>query len=214
VADLRDIPEIQSAVSAEREARQEAWLQIEEPLCGVPVRPLTLRMVLYLDLAQNWYAAGAPEPISVADPDYLRAWTYQQAEFLWVVSEAFVPGGGRPRDRFFKSLRRKDAPAMDAAITAYYAAAYFDAPSAGPASSMPPRIDWIASIVHEFAAAYHWPVDQILDTPLRILLQLRRCLQASADPKAYADLPNPRSDAAQAAWLSSLASEKNKKGRL
>lgn len=204
MADIRENPAIREAIEREKETRQEAWLGLEEPLCGVLVKPLTLRMVLFLDLARNWYVAGGFASVDFRDGSTVSDWVFNQSQFLWVVSPKFSAGNERARTRFYKSLRKLEPGKLHRAIERYYGAAFFDAPANCSTNSSAPKVDWIAAFVHEFASAYHWPADRILDTPLRVLLQLRRCIQISNEPKSANSLPNPESDAATKDFLDEL----------
>ena len=208
MADIRDNPAIREAINREKETRQEAWLGLEDPLCGVPVKPLTLRMVLFLDLAANWYVAGGFGSVDFTAGSTVSDWVFNQSQFLWVVSPQFAPGDERARKRFYKSLRKLQPATLHREIERFYGAAFFDAPANNHANSSAPKVDWIAALVHEFASAYHWPADHILDTPLRVLLQLRRCIQISNEPKSASSLPNPESDAATKAYLDELNRKK------
>ena len=202
MSDLSKIPGIAEAKAIEREKRQEAWLELEEPLCGVDVNPLTLRHCLYLDLSQNWYAVGKPEALDPVEPEFLKSLAYQQTEYLWVVSKAFKSGDIDARDKFARGIPNLDILDMDSQITNFHEQAFFDAPDY---SSRPnfdcPLVDWVALIIHEFSSSYGWGYHEALDTPLRILLQLRRCIKLCEDPKARDNLGNPLSDKAKAAWL-------------
>lgn len=206
---ISENPAIAKAAAIERERRQEAWLELEEPLLGkVHVKPLTLRHCLYLDLAQNWYVVGFPAPFdpscSHKPEEYLKAQAYQQFEYLWVVSEDFKPGDEEARQTFLKSLGELDFIALDKAIREFHNAAFFDAPGSGGKDFGCPIVDWVAVIAHQFAAAYGWEYNKVLDTPLRILLQLRRCIAISNDPKAANTIGNPLSDAAKKELLDTL----------
>jgi len=190
VRTVNEIPGYQEAVAYESEKRQEAWLGLEPDLCGLPVAPLTLRKILYLNLAGNPFITGEGQ-----------ATTYHVAEFLWVVSQTFQPAHLKARKRFFRRIRKMEIPLAIEGIDDYLAAAFFDSdPGADTPQRSAPKVDWISNCIHLFASNYGWSAERVLDLPYRQITQLNRCLRAQ-DPDTYKTLWNPHSDAVSAEWL-------------
>lgn len=178
------------AQETEYQFRLECWLGIEEPICGLPMAPLTLRRLLLLVAAKNPF---------VRDQGEAFAWQpYHIAEFLWICSPEFVEGPGKlaekARSRFYKRIgKRIHFLEAVSPIRNYVANSYFDLVGGSGSTAQAPLTGWVASIVHRMAAAYGWTVDQVFATPIRQIWQLDRCQMAS-DPETYRLLENPLSD--------------------
>lgn len=181
VATIRSFPGYSEAVAAEAQHRQEAWLGREPDICGIPVDPLSLRKILYLNLAKNPF-------INADHSDYTP---YAIAEFLWVVSQGFVEADIKARKKFFKRLSMTRINQASREIADYLERAFFDSAGGGDGKNYSaPKIDWIASIIHRFASDYGYSPSFVLDMPYRQINQLVRC-QKSEHPELSKRLENP-----------------------
>lgn len=188
-------PDLTSACLEERHTRQEAWLGLEPDICGVALAPFTPYKALLLDLDRNAVFASSATAID----------SYAIGQCLWILSLDFREGDRKARKRFFKRIRALEILPAYQGLVAYFARAFFDQRNGGGASSRPPLVDWIASIVDTFASEYSWPPEQILRTPFRQLLQLNRCMLLRDDPeKGPSQLPNPLTDQLIAAALAAV----------
>lgn len=184
MSSIRNIPGYAAAVDAEREARQEAWLALQEPICGIEMAPLTLRKLLYLTLARNHYVSEDARP-----SEHL----YHIGQFLWVCSIHFREGDLKARDRFFKRIRKLELRPVIRGILDYRSQSLFDLAAAASSNHSAPKTDWISGMIHRFASSYSWTPDRVLDMPIRQLIQLDRCAAAD-DPETRKRLSNPMSD--------------------
>lgn len=177
------------AREAEYQFRLEAWLGLENPICGVEVAPLTLRRLLLLAAAGNPFVCDRQQDFKF-EP-------YHIAEFLWVCSQSFIEGPGkraeRARRRFYRSIRRLRYLEAVGPIEEYIDRSYFDLVSGGSSDVSAPKTGWVASIAHRAASSYGWGLSEIMDTPLRQIWQLDRC-QLASDPETANLLSNPLSD--------------------
>lgn len=172
---LDKIPGYKEAIAqaaAEEEAlRDLAFLEADLDICEVPVRQLTPRHLLLLFAARSPFLCGG-----VCAPEHI-------AQFLWIVSPAFVPDGDA-RQAFLAVIgSRVEYEPARIAIEAYVAQALMDRPGVSGAKSIA-ITSFVAVLVHIFASAYGWTRREILDTPLAALYQLRRLIERERNPKA------------------------------
>lgn len=200
---VRSIPGYSEAIEREETHRVEAWLGLEEPIYGVEMSPLTLRRLMYLAAAKNPFVEGASH-----DFEYTP---YAVGSFLWICSCDFVAGPGkhadRARKRFFKRLRKLPCLEVSQKIFVYLNESYFDLASFSGRSETAPKIGWVGAQIHRHASEYGWSVDEILDTPMKQLIQLDRC-QLAGDSETAKLLSNPVSDGVTAAYLEARNSKK------
>src|SRR3954469_16263181 len=104
---ITDIPGYREAVQAEADARDLAFLDLTESICGIDVRPLTSAHVLMLVGSGNPLVIGGRLP---KFPDV--------ALFLWAVSPSFKPCS-KARHKFLKSIRHLDFDTTRDAIDKY-----------------------------------------------------------------------------------------------
>ena len=193
-------PGYKEALAREAQIRAEAWLGIEEPICGIEIGPLTLRKILYLEIAGNAFISPVPgkEPAM-----------YDCALFLWVASSDFSETDHKARERFYQEpfLECKVDEAVQG-INELLERTWFDLPGGQPSSGhKTPVTYWMAGYVHAFSSSYNWNLDTIMDSPLRQMLQLYRCMMIEGNPEAAFTLPNPLTDPFKAAWLERLNAE-------
>ncbi len=171
------LPLIAQARTAAESRRDEAWLDVPHPICGLAVRALTLADFLALRAAGNAHftAAATPpaEPLAAA-----RFWSAHHAQLLWWLCPAYRPGASAERERW---ILDRIAPLpfekLHAEVMAYLAATFADCPApvqAEGASAAPASLgaSFAACWVHDFSAAYGWPPAVILGLPLAQIFQL------------------------------------------
>ena len=193
-----EIPGYAEALAWEERTREEAFLGGCAPLCGVMVRPLSLRRLTYLLRARNPLFFESEE----VGIEHL-------VQFLWIVSEAFRPGDMEATAAFVAEV--STGGALDCADTAattirdYLDSAFNDAPAArgqAKGGSAAPVASFAAALVDAVASEYHWRMDDILDAPLACLHQLLRQSAKRQDPKAV--FISRRSARVRGDWLRSL----------
>lgn len=174
----RPDPAIEALLEAERRRRAESWIDLAPPLCGLPSRPLTPRMVMELRYAGNAFLT----------PGAAILWA-DVADVLWRLHPRFYrPGSARrffdwpTRSRVLRHIRRLAAAnrlfATTEEITDRLAAAFLDAPAtdsdraaSGPLTAESDATDSIVLIALRYAVPLR---RHPLDIPYTQLLQLRR----------------------------------------
>lgn len=175
------------ALAVEDATRQRAFLPFARTIAGAQVCQLTLRHFTLL------YAAGSPFllPARSAFPATLE----EALQFLWIVSPAHrspdratLAEVKRARAAWLRSVwpraRRAKLGRVCREIRALIDEALFDREKSSGDSSDAPIAFFAAAIIDEFAGAYGWLPDAILDLPLAVLFQLRRCRTQRANPEA------------------------------
>ena len=156
--------------------RELAFLSTIETLCGVQVRQLSLRMFAELCRARSPFLCGG----SIGGEDVVL--------FLWRLSPGFdrldadrrarfvesVHPLAYERDRFHRSVR---------SIKRFVNRMLVDKPPSSGGSNSISDVSFVGAFVHEFASAYGWDEDQILDKPLPQLFQLLRQILRDRNPK-------------------------------
>ncbi len=178
------IPGYAEALDWEARTREEAFLGHAPPIRGVPVRPLTLRRLLYLLQGQSVFLTGSHQAPDAADV----------ALFLWVCSPDFRADDPTAQAVFIAQLAAGEhAGAVGNIVAAceeiseYLDASFGDSPAAQSdrrEGGKMPITSFAAALVHPFAETYGWTVDAVLDTPLSVLYQMLRRITLSRDPKA------------------------------
>jgi hypothetical protein len=154
-------PRLAEAAKEERDTRSEAWLDVPLSICGVSIRPLTLRRYSILTAAGNAFVCGtAPSAADIG-------------QFLWVLSDRFT-FDTHDRDRFLKSIASVTVGAALVEIYAHLEAVFFDAPTGGKSDGKPYNGAIEASIIHRLAKEYGWGAQQVLDLPMAQIFQLFR----------------------------------------
>lgn len=175
-----DTPGFREAVKKENDVRDAAFLELPTSICGLDIRPLTPRDLLVLDALEN--------PI---------AWTREEADtiqvgrFLWFQSVNY-----RPRAKLRQFLHAFQVLSMDRTkaidqIDNYFKQAFHDAPGKSGRREVP-YVGWAAHFVDQFAAEYGWTRREILDCPLAILYQQRKCISKRIDPGLVIGNPSDR----------------------
>lgn len=171
------IPGYGEAVAAEARARALPFLGLPVILCGVRVRPISLRDYLRLIHGRSpFVCGGTPDRGDVA-------------LFLWTQQAFPVPG--EDREAFVAQLDALDLGELAKACGEFVGEALMDAPKGGGGSA--PVVSLGASMVHCLRTAYPgMGRDEVLDADLREVWQAYRLIRRDRDPTAI--LFNPLSD--------------------
>lgn len=175
------------AVDEQQAARESAYIECPETLCGVEVLPFQVKHLVILDLLGSPFIDGGnPDPGDVA-------------QFLWIVSPAFEWNNRKKRDRFTKRLRRVPFAEAVTEILKYVADAFEDAPGRKEDDGRPPVVGWPAHLVHLFASEYGWTEQVVFSLPFKRAWQYWRCIALQHDPRR--PMFNSRSDRVKSEWL-------------
>lgn len=189
---------IARAEEQDADRRDLAFLAPAITIARLPCLPLTPRMMLCLYLAKSpFLCGGTPGGEHVA-------------QFLWIVSPQFRLGDRAAAVAFARRIgQRVPYVATVRKIDAVVADALRDRParSAGKGIAI---ASWVAALIHLFAFHYHWGKDEVLDTPIAQLLQLKRHIDRELNP----NLPpfGGVADRVKGAWLRRRAERRAKKG--
>jgi hypothetical protein len=194
-----DIPGYKEALAAEREVRQLPFLPVPELICGVPVRPLTPRMHLGLESSGSVFVCGGMSD----EVEVVRFLWFVSTDYRWPSDSPFRCVRALDRainsfrqHRFIRRNRRiKFGPAVEC-IRRYMDEAYADGP--GSPGNIPEYWSWCAGLVDCFGIAYGWTSDEVINTPLKVLLQLRKIIRKRADPS---EVQFNASDRIKGRWL-------------
>lgn len=195
---LSDIPGLDEAVAEaqqqEAAIRNFAMEDTTVEVAGVECRQMTLRHLLYLSLSRSPFICGG-----AATPEAI-------IHFFWIVSPQFVAvrcnadreAAFQARASFIAELVARNLPfsSTAAAIAALIDDALLDSPASSGSRSTPIS-SFAASMVHEFASAYRWQHDEVLDSPIARLYQyLRHIIISDYAAKGLRPPPffNSRSD--------------------
>ncbi|HWL53868.1 MAG TPA: hypothetical protein VNQ90_15620 [Chthoniobacteraceae bacterium] len=210
------IPGLQEAIEREARIRASAcWPGYTTELCGVPVRIMTLRDLLFLDLARNPFVCGG---VPTAE---------DIAQFLWIISPEFGAfrdrafwvfdrprwSENRARRRFTRSLRHIPTGEAIEAIQTYLEEIFLDTPpSARGADNEAPLMHFFASLVSAVAIAFGWSRDTIERLPMPLLYQYTRFIRDHEAARAGVSIPamSKFRDRAKSAALRAHAAQKKK----
>lgn len=186
------LPALAEYRAATAQRRAEAFCDVPDHVLGIPVSPLTPRTFSMLFAVRSRFLFGgtplegdvrnyvwfhSPLYANCTTPDWRRRKRRALAPLarqLGVEPWRRWLGLGVSADRYAAALA---LAASD--INQIMDAAFADAPRAA-GSRRAPLASLEASLVHECAAAYHWPPERTRSTPLRQLFQLNRCLAAAS----------------------------------
>jgi hypothetical protein len=209
---LQAIPGLREAVEKETAAREEAFLDAPEFICGVEVMPLTMEHMARLSAAQSPFICGG---VPLADDCALFLWCisrdYERAIWLRDKLEAVSSKLASlalwvARRRFVARLRHVDSQIAIYAINAYCDSALMDAPRGADGASGPSYWSCLAALVFSLAQATGWGESEIVRMPCKRLFQYMKLARKYRDPDAI--LFNP-SDRVVSKWLE----EVNSKGK-
>ena len=184
----------EAALASELEDRAFVFLGLQETICGVECEPLTPRRVEWLRLAKSPFIVGG------------KVGPTEIAQFLWIVSAAFVPSKAK-RDEFIPSILNLDVAKAREDIEQYLDRAYLN--SIGSAAQRP-CISPCASYAFALAGEpYRMPWREVLDTPLGVIFQLLGALDMSQGRAMI----NKRSDKVNNDYAAALTAYNAKQSR-
>lgn len=188
------IPGLREAVEKEQFIRDTAFLDIPEQICGIDVKPLTLRHVLALSLVGSPFMVGGnPSPVDCA-------------QFLWCVSTRWNPDSKWQRRLFMIRCGKINAVDCVNQIDEFLRESFQDAPPRMGGGDRPSYYSYAAFMVDTFAHQYGWTDSQTLDMPCKRAFQLLCAIRKRNNPEAT--LFNP-SDSVRGKWLDEINRERN-----
>lgn len=186
------IPGYRDALEREAVVRESAFVQEYEWIDDIRVRPLTLRKITFLTQLQ----LPAVECFAMSSAEV--------AQFIWVVSEEFDSRSWfrrvAKRAQILTALFTTGAGKLFKGVEEYLNQSFQDAPGAKEITTGQPTC-WIAQRVHRIAAQYGWTINEILNLPVKTVLQLEREMAIEFGGKPI--FINP-SDSVRTEYLQSL----------
>ena len=189
--DLRE--ELERAYAREREVRDYAMLGLPHEVCGIQIRPLTLRSYMLLSFVRNPFIVGGEMNLEDA------------AQFLWLLSVNYLPPSGGFVQRFKSFFRRKrlmrkiavipDGELLDG-IEEFIEEMFMDCPG-GKKNGAPRSISLAAELVNIFRGSFNRA--ELMETALPEIWQHLRYCSDSTAPKF-----NKFSDRVKARFLAQL----------
>ncbi len=154
------VEEYRKAIAAERFSRNVAFCDLPLDICGVPVRPLTLRHIVLLETIGSPFLVGG------------RATFVDVAGFLWLVSTRYSQSKLR-RWWFYRSIRKlKFDKAVDG-IREYTDSALADMPGGSGGKTNASYYASAVGLIDLFASEYGWSMKETMGSPMAQLLQCR-----------------------------------------
>lgn len=182
-----EIPGYLEAVNREQTVRELAFLPVQLPICGVPIRHMNIRHYMLLQGCGNRFVCGGrPGPADVLG-------------FLWFLSPEYSTADGA-REAFAKkhaNAWRKRAADLCAGIAEYAESVFQDSPASEGATGKSFTAA-AAGMVDTLASQYGWRDEDILEMPLARIFQYYKRIEARLNPKK----PQfNRSDSVISHWL-------------
>jgi hypothetical protein len=215
----RDCPGYAEAARREDEIRALPFLGLDELICGLPAKPLTLRKVQWLSMVKSPFLSKLPaksliEKAQIADDVIM---------FLWIISPQFKPGNKKAQRKFvktYKHLMDKNALEICEEIVEYVEESFLDSGESTNEGDQRSYYSATALIISFFHANYGMPIDvwenslwrnlyrkitgqlNVFDVPLKIVFQLIRVHQKNQNPEMilHNRLSQPKLDE----WLAGL----------
>lgn len=158
----------EEAVKRENDFRDAAFLNLTTNICGIELPQMTPRDFLILDGIGSPYIVGGERTLT------------DLVNFLWHLSDH---RRGKLRYAFFYGR----CWMMDFELSEYWVAQYLqrtflDSPGGTPSANRESYAAWIAYLVDHVASEYGWALDDVMNTPLRILYQQIRCILLRHNP--------------------------------
>lgn len=192
-------------LNAERERREDAFLDPPCQIAGADVLPFTLRHWALLDAIRSpLLTAADPYDSQAAEllHGYLLLNPMELARALWVMSseQEKAHHDARPwqwhQQNFIKRLdslfadHRQVSKAARVAIE-HVQSAFADAPKGDGTARKQPLASHFAYVIHNLASHYHWPECYILrQLPLARLWQYLRLIEKANDPDVIGSNPS------------------------
>lgn len=170
------IPGYAEAVKREQQARQESFLALPSIIGGIWLEPITLRRLVWLELAGVFRTAD------------LTLGHVELACWLLNPRHTHRPSLRRSINRLCNTLRvcwcfRRDPDGLIKGLLEHFNSTFSDAPGGSSVDNVNPTC-YVANIAHRITSAYGWSLREVLDTPLTTLWQMLREIRLSDDPKA------------------------------
>ncbi len=174
-----EIPGFGEAVRKERQIRDRAFLGGNEILCGIIVRPLSLRTALYLEHSENGFFLPFryDDGVEVVSHALQVLWYSRPG---WSLPKIRIPSlarsfvdGYRLRAFEFRMLSQMDGPSIVREVTEWVNEAMIDCPPGNSdGGARPSYASHVAHLVDVFAAAnLKFTYDEIMDMSLKRLWQ-------------------------------------------
>jgi len=193
-------------LNAERERREDAFLDAPLEIAGVDIVPFTLHQWAMLDAIRSPLLMASDahnEQTAELLQGYLAIHPEALAQAIWVMSSEFrnCPQSARPiqwhRENF---IRRLDDTFTDRAqlreaslLTIEHLRAAFADAQSGEAVAGQSFASHLAYVVHNIASHYHWAERAIIhDLPLARLWQYLRLIDKASDPESVGSNPSER----------------------
>ncbi len=208
---LDELPAYRAAVQAETEAREAAFLDAPGFICGIEVLPLTIRRFLWLTALKTPFTGqGVPSLADCGIVLWMLSPAYRDALRMRMAIEPWTPGTAgwlfnRRRKRFLRQIRQPHLMLVEG-ILKFMAQTFEDSPG-GSDRATGFRPSYFAAptyLVAEFAKAFHWSEESILEMPLTRAFQYQRLLSQQLDSKT--PLFNP-SDKVRSKEISALLAQ-------
>jgi hypothetical protein len=204
------IPNYDAVAREETESRNDAMLGLAETICGLKVKPLTWRHLLWLDIYQSPFLMDATPELLLTIPDiHLHV-----ARFMWVCSPGWKPFSKVARWIYFRRYRKtlygrkNNTVEIVRAIHKFVDDSLWDLKAdSGGGARRKSYYNGAAAIVHALCEKYGalspdpLAKNSALDVPVKIIGQLLRVQLRAENPKA---LMSNRTDALERDWLADL----------
>lgn len=181
---LSAIPGLAEAIATERFSRNVAYLDLDDRICGVPVRPLTLQHLVTLETIGSPFIVGG------------RVTFVEAAGFLWLLSPRWRADARWRRWWFYRSLRKIQFKALVDGIREFILDAQRDLPGGKTNRVRASYYSTACALVDLLATEYGWSERAVLHLPLKRILQYRNRIFERNGEVMF----NP-SDEAKQKWL-------------
>lgn len=187
------IPGYREAVAAEERRRLLAFVAVNEDLCGLQVKPMTLGHIITLSAIRNAFVEGMEPRIS----DVLQV--------LTILHPHYETDRKKARKEAIKAILKTGGMVAAQQIQGFIREALADLPGSSDDSEKAGKWAWPATLVDMLASEYGWTEAEIFSCPVKRALQYMRVITRRHDPKAI--LVN-ESDTVKASWLEKLNTPK------
>ena len=177
------IPGLREAIDKEQYARLVSFLELDETVCGVDLRPFRLHDLCNLRAIKSPFIVGGPITQLAAVQFFVYQCTKRSRLRRWFM---------------INRLGRIPLETLANAITTFLDEAFMDSPPIVKDLNSPQYYSDVAAIGDAFASAYGWSRLEIMKLPMAVLFQQLKCIQHHNDPNAI--MFNP-SDKVRGDWL-------------
>jgi len=170
------IPGLQQAVERETAIRNQAFLDFPESICGIEVKPLTLRRMLLLESVGSPFICGG-----MVTPYHVGAF------FL-----AMTDAKGFARWRLLRRVGLLKTEDAIEGIKAFLDESLQDSPPKRNTGETASYYSATSAIVDVFASEYGWSRSEVLDDPVKRVFQYLKAIQRRNNPQAIQFNPSGR----------------------